>query len=830
LLKKPAFFIVGDSPRKYTWLLVPAVVGLLLFLLLMPWAHPPAELPKPAARAAVIEESRLFLEQSGFDPGTLEPFIVFRTNDALLKRQVAHFGKKKLGEFIRNGFLRFIPSYHWQVTWIDTTDHEDVTITMESYRQPLGVTVFRTTHSPDGAILSLHMDHRGGTGYRRPDHLPPIKISEAPEFQDLRAVLKGTVWDNYMMRVDTTYRSEQHGERLINSVLVPQNEIFEHLPRITVRLNTNGYLQGIRQEVIIGGQPVSESESTGDFVRIIFFVIALLLLITLFVRRIFHRLVDMRSATIYGALGAILFALHMIQMLLQSTAFSLIDQQLLQIIALVLITIVVSVVVGIFVFMLSGLGESLSREVWPDKINTLSMLRLGYLDSSALGNSLAAGVLGSFFYLGLAALVYTLFDHSYLNQLDDQLFYADSYLFPVWQLFIRNLFWTILIAIGIFACFLSWVRTNRKNNILLLVSGGFAFTLLSAHQVITPGSPLIFAFWLVPGMAAAWFFLRQDLLAQIVAIFVFLLLWSTVDGRVVSGSPDALVSWSFLGIAGLFLAGGIVLSEYGKKYGHLPELTPAYILEIAREQRVERELEIAHQVHQSFLPVVLPKLDGMEVAASCHPAFDVGGDYYDVIPVDDNRMAFVVGDVSGKGIQAAFFMTMVKGIFQSLVKEIPEPVPLLTRMNRLFYDNARRGSFISICYGLLDVRDGSLRYARAGHNPAILMSHGDQKTTLLRSEGLAIGLTRNDDFERSLSEVSVTMSPKDTLLFYTDGVTEAASPSGQMFGEERLLSELARQQDRPADHVLTQLTASVKRFTASTPLSDDMTMVVVRKL
>ena len=821
---------VGNSPLKYTWLIVPALVGLLLFLLLMPWSHPPAELPEPAEREMVIANSRQFLEQSGFDPAALEPFIVFRTNDALLKRQVAYFGKRKLSDFIRNGFLRFIPSYYWQVTWIDTAEHEDVTITMESYRQPLGVTVFRTVHSPDGAVISSEMNDRSGTGYRRPDSHRPVSIPDVPEYQDLRPALKGTVWDNYLMRVDSVYRSEQHGERLINAVLVPEAEIFEHLPRVTVRLNPHGHLQEIRQVVFIGGQPVTESESTGDFARVIFFIIALLLLITLFVRRIFHRLVDMRTATIYGAFAAILLALHMIQMLFQSAAFTLIDQQLLQIVALVLIIIVVSVIFGIFVFMLSGLGESLSREVWPEKINTLTMLRLGYLYSSSLGNAVAAGILGAFVLLGLAALMYTLSDHSYLSLLDDQMFYADSYLFPFWQIIVRNLFWTIIIATGIFGCFLAWVRINRKNKLLLVVSGGLAFTILSSHQVITPDSLVIFAFWLVPGMAAAWFFLRQDLLAQIVAIFVFLVVWSTVDGRMVAGSPDALLSWSFLGVSGLFLAGGIVLANYGKKYGHLPELTPPYILEIAREQRVERELEIAHQVHQSFLPVNLPKLDGMEVAASCHPAFDVGGDYYDVIPVDDHRMAFVIGDVSGKGIQAAFFMTMVKGIFQSLVKEIPEPVPLLTRMNRLFYDNARRGSFISICYGLLDVRDGSLKYVRAGHNPAILMNHRDQKAEMLRSNGLAIGLTRTDDFERSLSEVSLTMSPKDMLVFYTDGVTEATSPSGQMYGEERLISEIARQQGLSAEQVLEQLTASMKRFTSSTPLNDDMTMVVVRKL
>ncbi len=821
---------MADSPRKYNWLLIPAFAGLLLFMLLMPWSHPTAKLTGLADTEEVISESRRFLGKSGINPGELQPFVVFRTNDDLLDRQVAYFGKRKLSDFIRNGFLRFIPSYYWQVTWIDTEDHEDVAVTMESYRQPFGAAVFRTVHAPDAALIRFHTENLSGAAFRLPDRHPSVTLPEKPEYKDVKPVLKGTVWDNYLMSVDSTYYSEQNEQRLLNVVLVPPARIFEHATRVTVTLNADGQLHQIGQQVIISGQPAAEAGTPGGFLRAIFFILALLLLITLFARRIFHRLVDVHSAATYGIIAAILFLLHMLFILFQSSAFHYIDQQILQIVAMMLIMVIVSVFFGIFIFMLTGLGESLSREVWPDKIASISLLRLGYHDSSSIGNSTAAGVLGAFIYLGIAALIYTLTDHSYLNPLDGQLFYADSYLFPAWHVIAQSLFWAMLITAGLFACLVSWIGINRKNTVLLLLSGGIVFTLLSSHQISTPDSPLIFAFWFFPGLAATWFFLRQDLLAQLIAIFVFISLWTTVDGRVITGSPDAWLAWSLVGLAVALLAGAIGLAEYGKRYGHIPELTPGYILEIAREQRVERELEIARQVHQSFLPVDLPKLEGLDVAANCHAAFDVGGDYYDVIPIDDHRMAFVVGDVSGKGIQAAFFMTMVKGIFQSLVKEIPDPLPLLTRMNRLFYDNARRGSFISICYGLLDVRDGTLRYARAGHNPAIYLHRKEQKAELLRSGGLALGLTRNDDFEQSLSEVTIKMTPEDTLIFYTDGVTEALNPSGEMYGENRLAAEASKHHNLSAMQMLEQLTTSVVRYASNVPLNDDMTMVVVRRV
>ncbi len=826
-------------------MLIPAFLGLLFFLMLLRLTHPPSYLSHLAQKDQIIAESHDFLLKAGFVADGLESYAVLRTNDELISQQISHFGKTRVNEFIRNGFLHFIPSYYWQVSWISTEDHEEASITMDSYLQPYGVTVFRTIHSTAGSLQRFHIENRRETEHRTyvapnmpedPDGgIPDFQNlsqgplqAEIPEHRHLRNLLQGSVWDNYMMSVDSTYQSVRHGEPLHNAVLVPQAEIFGHVPRVMVRINHEGLLLGIDQDIYISGYEASDTEATYGFIRIIIYIVAALLLFALFIRRIFHRLVDLRGASINGALAAILFLIHMTHVLIQGSAFAMIDQQFFQIIALILIMIVTSVFFGIFIFMIAGLGESMTREIWPEKITSLSLVRMGYVNNRLVGNALSAGVLGAFILLGFASILYTISDHSYLNLLDDHLFYADSYLLPAWHIFAQSLLWTFLIAAGLFACFISWVAINKKHTLLLLAGGGVALSLMTPFHITTPDSSLIFAIIIPLGIAATWIFLRQDILALSISLLLFFAAWLTVDSRVVSGSPDALLGWTILGVMILLLAAGVWVAEYGKTYDHIPELTPKYILEIAREQRVERELEIAHQVHQSFLPVDLPKLDGVEVAASCQAAFDVGGDYYDVIPVDDHRMAFVIGDVSGKGIQAAFFMTMVKGIFQSLVKEIPEPIPLLTRMNRLFYDNARRGSFISICYALIDVRDGTLRYVRAGHNPAIFIRAEEKKAELIRSTGLAIGLTRSSDFEHSLEEVTLTLKPGDGLIFYTDGVTEASDPSRQMFGEDRLMAEVQKKRGMDAETLLQQLTKSLQRYTSFTPLSDDMTMVVIR--
>lgn len=839
--------------------MIPALAGLIIFLLMMHYSHPPAQISEITSGEEVNIESRRFIEESGFSLDELQSYAVFRTNDELINQQIDHFGKRRFNDFIKNGFLRFIPSYYWQVLWIDTGDHEDISISLDSYKQPYGITVFRTLHAPDGALREFRIEDERGharvrdlTLLRDSIDFDAVQIGNLDEeytfHNSIKQAISGTVWDNHAMTVDSTYLSmlndhqiddnitqrelanliEQQDRQVGNIQLTPQNEIFEHIPAVTVTLSSNGQLYEIDQNTSISGYESRNFEEPAGVVRIIFYTLAVLLLLIIFSRRLFQRLIDLRTATVYAMIAIGLVLLHMIHLMIQGSIFDFIEHQILQVFAILMGLILFSGFFGILIFIISGLGESLTREVWPDKITSLSLVRFGYLQSKRVGRSLVTGVPVALIYLGVASIMYSMSDHSYLNLLEDHFFYSDSYLLPPWQLFINSLFWMFLISIGLYACFISWIAINKNQTALLLFFGSLAFSLMSSFHLETPDSLLAFPIWFLPGLVVTYVFLKYDLLTLFISIFLFMAAWTTVDGLLVSGSPDALLAWSvYILMASLALA-GLYLAKFGKDYEYIPELTPKYIREITREQRVERELEIAHQVHQSFLPVDLPTLEGLEIAADCRAAFDVGGDYYDVIPIDDQRMAFVIGDVSGKGIQAAFYMTMVKGIFQSLVKEIPDPVPLLTRMNRLFYANARRGSFISVCYGLIDVSDGTLRYARAGHNPGILFRARSNETIMLRSDGLALGLTNGAEFKESLAEQSIQLQPGDALIFYTDGFTEATNPRNEMFGDDRLLQEVNRSVSLPAGELINSLSSSIDHFAAGTTANDDMTMVVVK--
>lgn len=828
------------------WIVLPAFAGMMLFLLLMKHSHPASHIPHIAENREVIDSSRSFLEDSGFDTGPLEPFAVFKTNETLLDEQISHFGKRSLNDFIKNGFLRFIPTWYYEVFWITDDPAEDTELTMTGFRHPGGPPLLRTVHAPDGAVQQLEIsdkkagEHITGVPAESGRHVPGFQeidpdaiipgalLTEQPGTDFLKSLIRNTVWDTSLMTPDSIYFHEVHGEQLHRVRMALQTEIFSHIPTITVTYSQDGQLLGIDQNVSLSGFDGINQAEYADFIRVLFYIAGLLLLLSVFFRRLFHRLIDLKASTTYASMVAGLALFHIVFLLLQDPALFQIDQPLLSVISFLVILLFLAALTGGMAFLLSGLGESVSREVWPEKITSLSLLRLGYFKSRRAGLSVYTGISAAMIILGLAAVMYTLVDRSFLNPMNEQFFYTESYLFSVWHVAASGLFWMFIISAGLYACLVSWLALNFPSRIFLLIAGSIGLALMTSFYVSTPGSPMVLLFWLIPGLAFTYVFLKYDLLALMTSVFFFIALWAVTDGLMVSGSPDIWLAWSVPGLMILILATGWYVAEYGNNNEQIAGLTPAYIEEIAREQRVERELEIARQVHQSFLPVHLPTVSGIEVAAHCKAAFDVGGDYYDVIKVDDHRLAFVIGDVSGKGIQAAFFMTMVKGIVQSLVKEIPEPIPLLTRMNRLFYDNARRGSFISVCYALADVRDGTVRYARAGHNPGILMRQGQNSVSLIRSQGIAIGLTRNSVFEQEMTEEKISMKPGDGLIFYTDGVTEAVNTGKQMYGEERLMTAIKENLEQPPGTLLKTIDTSVTRFTGSQSPNDDMTLLIMR--
>lgn len=211
------------------------------------------------------------------------------------------------------------------------------------------------------------------------------------------------------------------------------------------------------------------------------------------------------------------------------------------------------------------------------------------------------------------------------------------------------------------------------------------------------------------------------------------------------------------------------------------------------------------------------------IQAAILPAREVAGDYFDVLPLPDGRFAFLIADVSGKGTSAAFYAAETKGILSALDKEALGPQAVLARLNGIWRQSNPRSLFMTAVYGTFDPRDGACAFVRAGH-PAAFLRRADGSVERLCPRGLGIGMVSSPALD--LWEVwSGTLEAGDGLLFYTDGLTEAMDPDGQLYGEARLAACLAK----ATPDLVAQVLGAVQDFTQGRPLEDDLTLLLLKR-
>jgi serine phosphatase RsbU (regulator of sigma subunit) len=245
-------------------------------------------------------------------------------------------------------------------------------------------------------------------------------------------------------------------------------------------------------------------------------------------------------------------------------------------------------------------------------------------------------------------------------------------------------------------------------------------------------------------------------------------------------------------------------------------------------ERFHQEMMVAQRMQKRLLPQKLPKLPQVEFAVVSESSMEVGGDYYDVLILSDDRIGIVVGDVSGKGVSAAFYMAEVKGIVLSLSKICSTPSELLLRANDSLLESLEKSAFISAIYGVLDIQDASLTLARAGHCPAIFVS--EETVELVRPNGVGLGLTNDLNFKKATEERVLRLKPGDICIFYTDGVTEARNAQMEEYGYERLVKVVQECRNCSAERMKENILQSVQTFIGSGAYTDDITLIVVKWL
>jgi sigma-B regulation protein RsbU (phosphoserine phosphatase) len=235
---------------------------------------------------------------------------------------------------------------------------------------------------------------------------------------------------------------------------------------------------------------------------------------------------------------------------------------------------------------------------------------------------------------------------------------------------------------------------------------------------------------------------------------------------------------------------------------------------------------VARVIQSRLLPQSAPKATWADIAVYFSPAYEVGGDYYDFFLLDDRRLGFVIADVSGKGLAAAFVMAELKGIFESLAGVVNDPGLLLAKANGVLRKSLEKNRFVSASYGLIDPQAMVMRVARAGHMPFFLDS-GDRIETLV-PPGLVLGATDEPLFSEKLAEITIDLSSGDTIVFITDGISEAKNLIGNEFGYERLQSVMQSRRHAGAEELAQAIMAEVKAFANQPVQYDDITLLVIK--
>ncbi len=477
-----------------------------------------------------------------------------------------------------------------------------------------------------------------------------------------------------------------------------------------------------------------------------------------------------------------------------------------------------------------AVAESLSRDVWPEKMKLFEQGIRGRLRFKEMGAAiLRALIVSGIAIFSISAMAWFIgeFSFGYINLENDRLWIFEEFPGAIGSL-MENIFQAVFTTLLFLSFLVAYIRskTNRLLGILAITT---AVLILSGliHILLEPGYFSMFLM-LPVALLFAYVMYKYDFMTTFLA---GLLGFIYLDFNLIAIHPDGV--FGLAGIMGLLLllaifATGVALVFNKQTLADVEEYVPEYVSRIAERERINKELEIARNIQFQFLPSKQPDFPGLDIASICKPAMEVGGDYYDFVHGVNDRLSVIIGDVSGKGVSAAFYMTMTKGIIRTLSKWINEPAKVLTELNEVFYNNSPRNIFISMLYGIFDMKNRTLTFSRAGHNPLMVRKGKIKEMEMLNPQGIAIGMDKGEIFAKMIREETVAIEPGDVFIFYTDGISEAMNGNGEEFGEDRLAETLNQYARLSAQEILESISKTVFDFAGNTPQHDDFTMVVVK--
>jgi sigma-B regulation protein RsbU (phosphoserine phosphatase) len=267
--------------------------------------------------------------------------------------------------------------------------------------------------------------------------------------------------------------------------------------------------------------------------------------------------------------------------------------------------------------------------------------------------------------------------------------------------------------------------------------------------------------------------------------------------------------------------------EEGKAFAYSLQHAQVYS-QLTEKKKLDHDIAVAREIQRILLPSRAPLVEGFNCAALNIPAQQVSGDYFDFIQVDPQRWGVAVADVSGKGIPASLIMAMCRSVLRSKAPGNSSPAQVLREVNRQLYPDIQEDMFITMIYLIMD-SSGTLTLARAGHEAALWCRDHFKHIETIDAPGMALGIDAGDVFDEVIRDVTVELSPLDTVVVYTDGINEALDAEGNEFGQEQLKSVLREAGPQSVDFLVKTIVDRVQNFSSGHPQNDDITLAAVQR-
>ncbi len=812
-----------SKTRILLWFFLSTAAALLIYNSLFEKVHPLGGLNLKIDESEIRQRSAILLDDFKIKTDSLKPDITLISNKDLMQQLQVEKGLDQANRLMRSD----IAVFYWDIVW-SKKDRSNITISGSGSRRnrdSRGEDQISLSYSVRGDLLEFTRYDLDSVNLKKItfDEARGIADSFLVKYTSLENIstdslkFSDTAINHYTLK---TEEKSESGDRTENKFIwTGKSRYLNNDMKVTLVLSGELVSNFKIEEIVPSDKYSSDIQPIFHAIaQILFYIVIFILIAIVAFRRIRAFEIGFRTAVIMGLLTAVLFGIELYFMIGDQLGWEILLPLLLG-----------PVLYGAAIILLWAVSETITRETWEEKFISTDLLTKGYSLHSKIGTAFLTGSSAGFLIAAIWLLLFyaasLLFPVSYIIE-DNQFLGNVNSAAPVFTLFIHNIYAAIFIAAVFFLFLCSGLKRRFSTFLPLLLITSILWGSVNMEKI----NPVYLAIIIemAAGALLVYLFYKTDVLTVIIALAAFNMMSGAFtffkSGNVNYSEPGYLLLSLFV----LLTIYSIITLFTQDKVTDFKNITPAFVKNITERQRLQRELEIARDVQMSFLPQRTPEFSGLQVASRCLPALEVGGDYYDFVKLSDKKLGIIIGDVSGKGTQAAFYMTLTKGFLKALSKMSESSSEMLMKMNELFYENVERGTFISMIYGIFDIEEKTLTLARAGHNPVIARKTAAGTIQKIDPKGLALGLEKGNIFNKTLKEMNVPFEQGDVFVFYTDGFTEAMNKTKDEYGEERLSEAVVKYSDRSAEEIMDVIFNDVKAFIGKAKQHDDMTMVVVK--